>query len=177
MIQIPVYTPWTLLFSAAPLYDTRCQSSSVYNSRRQREDWSRLVIIINYRHFEIAQSAVCYLMFWEKTSHLLIFLFVSFTVDARPLHPVLQPVFGGGPGAASFCGSCSLCTVGRPRGASSRSQRLRVCAKWLCTLVSRMTLSDIYVAQPRPIMTDCGNVKGNCPVRSMSSHLINTEQQ
>lgn len=67
-----------------------------------------------------------------------------FCADACTFHPVLQSVFGWRPGAASFRSSCLLCTVGWPRGASSSSQRLRVWTEWLCTLVSRMTLSDLH---------------------------------
>lgn len=68
--------------------------------------------------------------------------------DACSFHPVLRSVFGWRPGAASFRGSCFVCTLGRPRGASSRSQRLRVWAEWLRTLVSKMTLSDLRCTTP-----------------------------
>lgn len=69
---------------------------------------------------------------------------ILFCADARTFHPVLQSMFGWWPGAAFFRGSCLLCTLGWPRGASSSRQRLRVWAEWLCTLVSRMTLSDLH---------------------------------
>lgn len=98
--------------------------------------------------------------------------FLACAVDARPLHPVLQSVSGWRWGAASLCGSCFLCALVWPRRASSCGQRLRVWAEWLCTLVSKMTLTD-NALKHCPIMTDGRNVRGNCPVKSVSSRFIN----
>lgn len=67
--------------------------------------------------------------------------FSCFTADARPLHPVLQSVSGGRPGAASVRGACFLRPLGRPGCPSCRGQGLRVWAERLGTLVSKkMTL-------------------------------------
>lgn len=111
---------------------------------------------LSYMHLHLAQPAVktcsseetlTFPYFFSWKCNILSWSFVQF-IGARPLHPVLQSVSRGWPGAASFCRSCFLCPLGWPWVPSCCGQRLWVWTERLCTLVS----TEICAAQHCPIV-------------------------